>query len=99
MRGAIMHDMTIAAPLKRLDAPGTVHGLRSSFRDWCAERTAAPREIAEMCLAHEVGSAVERSYLRSDLFDKRRDLMDQWGRFCLSTGSKGDVVRMEGQVE
>ena len=93
-RGAIMHDMTIAAPLKRLDVPGTVHGFRSTFRDWAAERTSAPREIAEMCLAHEVGNAVERAYRRSDLFDKRRDLMDQWARFCLSAGSKGDVVEL-----
>ena len=93
-RGHPMHDATIAAPLKHLDVPGTVHGLRSSFRDWCAERTAAPREIAEMCLAHEVGNAVERSYLRSDMFDKRRDLMSQWARFCLSAGSKGDVVEL-----
>ena len=93
-RGQPMHDMTIAAPLKRLDVLGTVHGFRSTFRDWAAERTAFPREIAEMCLAHEVGSAVERSYLRSDMFDKRRDLMDQWARFCLSAGSKGSVVEL-----
>ena len=72
----------------------TVHGFRSTFRDWAAECTSAPREIAEMCLAHEVGDAVERAYRRSDLFDKRRDLMDQWARFCLSAGSKGDVVEL-----
>ncbi len=93
-RGAIMHDMTIAAPLKRLDVPGTVHGHRSTFRDWAAERTTFPREIAELSLAHEVGGVVERAYRRSDLFDKRRDLMDQWARFCLSAGSKGDVVEL-----
>ncbi len=93
-RGAIMHDMTMAAPLKRLDVPGTVHGFRSTFRDWAAERTNVPREIAELCLAHEVGNAVERAYRRSDLFDKRRKLMDQWARFCLSAGSKGDVVEL-----
>ena len=81
-RGRVMHDMTIAAPLKRMGVGATVHGFRSTFRDWAAECTSAPREIAEMCLAHEVGSAVERAYRRSDLFDKRRALMDQWGRFC-----------------
>ena len=81
-RNQPMHDMTIAAPLKRLNVPGTVHGMRSSFRDWAAERTNAPREIAELCLAHEVGSAVERAYRRSDLLDKRRDLVDAWARFC-----------------
>jgi integrase len=93
-RGQPMHDMTISAPFKRIGVDVTVHGFRSSFRDWAAERTSVPREIAEMCLAHEVGNAVERSYLRSDLFDKRRDLMDQWARFCLSAGSKGDVVEL-----
>ena len=93
-RGRPMHDVTIAAPLKRLDMQGTVHGMRSTFRDWAAERTSLPREIAEMCLAHEVGDAVERAYRRTDLFDKRRKLMDQWARFCLSAGSKGDVVEL-----
>ncbi len=89
-----MHDMTIAAPLKHMGVAGTVHGFRSSFRDWAAERTSAPREIAEMCLAHEVGGAVERAYRRSDLFEKRRSLMDQWARFCLSAGEGGKVVEM-----
>ena len=68
--------------------------MRSAFRDWAAERTSAPREIAEMCLAHTVGNAVERAYARSDLLAKRRELMDQWSRFCLSAGSKGDVVEL-----
>ena len=89
-----MHDMTIAAPLKRMGVAGTVHGFRSTFRDWAAECTNVPREIAEMCLAHEVGNAVERAYRRSDLFDKRRDLMDQWARFCVSAGEGGKVVEM-----
>ncbi len=81
-RGKAMHDMTIAAPLKRMGVAGTVHGFRSTFRDWAAEKTNAPREIAEMCLAHEVGGAVERAYRRSDLFAKRNDLMGAWARWC-----------------
>jgi integrase len=93
-RGRGMTDMTISAPLRRFYSEATVHGMRSTFRDWCAERTNVPREIAELCLAHEVGSVVERAYRRSDLFDKRRDLMDQWGRFCLSAGSAGEVVEL-----
>ena len=60
----------------------TVHGFRSSFRDWAAECTSAPREIAELCLAHQVGSEVERAYRRSDLLAKRRSLMRQWADFC-----------------
>jgi integrase len=63
--------------------PGlTVHGFRSTFRDWAAECTNFPREIAEMALSHTVGSGVERAYRRTDLIDRRRELMDEWARFC-----------------
>jgi integrase len=74
--------MSLITVLKRLNVPVTVHGFRSTFRDWTSERTNVPREIAEMCLAHTVGNAVERAYARSDLFEKRRDLMERWARFC-----------------
>ncbi len=94
-RGQPMHDMTVAAPLKRLDVQGTVHGMRSTFRDWAAECTSLPREIAEMCLAHEVGNAVERAYRRSDLFAKRRDLMERWARWCCP--AIADVVEIGGR--
>jgi len=60
----------------------TIHGLRSSFRDWAAERTSFPREVAEMALAHAIPNAVERAYRRSDLFEKRRKLMGTWAEFC-----------------
>ena len=59
----------------------TVHGFRSSFRDWASEQTSVPHAVAEAALAHQVGSAVERSYARSDLFDKRRSLMDEWAAY------------------
>ena len=59
----------------------TVHGFRSSFRDWASEQTSVPHAVAEAALAHQVGSAVERSYARSDLFEKRRGLMDRWAEF------------------
>ena len=59
----------------------TVHGFRSSFRDWASEQTSVPHAVAEAALAHQVGSAVERSYARSDLFEKRRDLMNRWAEF------------------
>ncbi len=69
--------------------PGiTVHGFRSSFRDWAAEQTDFPSEAAELALAHTVGSKVERAYRRSDLFDRRRELAERWSRFCLSGGGK-----------
>ena len=66
------------------------HGFRSSFRDWAAETTGFPSEVAEMALAHMVGSKTERAYARSDLFEKRRKLMDAWAGFV--TGAVGRVV-------
>jgi integrase len=62
----------------------TVHGFRSSFRTWAAERTNYPRELCEVALAHTVGDETERAYQRGDLLDKRRRLMDQWSAFCRS---------------
>jgi integrase len=63
----------------------TVHGFRSSFRDWAAEHTDFPREVAEMALAHAVSDKVEAAYRRGDLFQKRRQLMDAWSKFCTAT--------------
>jgi len=60
----------------------TVHGFRSTFRDWVAEMTQYPEAIAEMCLAHTVGNAVENAYRRSDLFNRRRELMTDWANWC-----------------
>jgi len=60
----------------------TVHGFRSTFRDWAAEQTAFPRDVAEMALAHTVKDKVEAAYRRGDLFEKRRELMDAWGKYC-----------------
>ena len=71
-----------------------VHGFRTSFRTWAAERTSAAHAVCEMALAHTVGSAVERSYARSDLFEKRRGLMDQWAAYV--TGARAKVVQLHG---
>jgi integrase len=62
----------------------TVHGFRSSFRDWAAERTNYQNHVVEQALAHAIGNAVERAYRRGDLFDKRRQLMNAWAEFCTS---------------
>jgi integrase len=70
----------------------TVHGFRSTFRDWCAEQTRFPREIGEQALAHTVGSSVERAYQRSDLIDKRRRLMDDWAGFCAQVHPTDNVI-------
>ncbi len=93
-QGRPLSDVSLTAVLKRLNVPTTLHGFRSTFRDWASERTTTPREIAEMCLAHTVGSAVERAYARSDLFAKRRDLMARWARFCCPAEGGGKVVEI-----
>jgi integrase len=70
----------------------TVHGFRSSFRDWCSERTSYPPVVAEQALAHTVGSKVERAYSRSDLFEKRRRLMAEWAAWCSRPAITGAAV-------
>jgi hypothetical protein len=60
----------------------TMHGFRSSFRDWCGEATSFPRELAEAALAHVAGDATERAYRRGDALEKRRGLMEAWAAFC-----------------
>jgi integrase len=79
---AQLSDMTLTAALRRLGRKETVHGFRSTFRDWAAERTSFPREIAEAALAHANADKVEAAYRRSDLFEKRRELMAAWALFC-----------------
>lgn len=85
--------MVFKSLFKRMGKEGfTVHGFRSSFRDWCAESAKVDREVAEAALSHATGNAVERAYARSDLFERRKALMDGWARFA--TGKEGNVVRM-----
>ena len=75
-----------------MDKDITAHGFRSSFRDWSAERTNFSREVCEMALAHSVSDKTEAAYLRGDLFDKRRELMDTWASYA--TSEKGKVVTL-----
>lgn len=75
-----LSDMTLLAVLKRMEVPVTVHGFRSTFRDWAEERTTFKREAAEQALAHTVGG-VEGAYLRTDLLERRRELMAAWAQF------------------
>jgi integrase len=70
----------------------TAHGFRSTFRDWCGDCTAYPREVVETALAHTVGNAVEQAYRRGSAIDTRRRLMEQWGRFCEQPAAAGKVV-------
>jgi integrase len=74
-------DVALARVLRRLGADVTVHGFRSSFRDWAGNETSAAREIAEQCLAHASGDSTEQAYRRGDALEKRRALMAAWAQF------------------
>ena len=78
--------------LDRMGVDVTVHGFRSSFRDWAAEQTSFAHEVAEQALAHAVGDTVTRAYRRTDLFEKRRQLMQAWAKFCSRPMPAGEVV-------
>jgi integrase len=80
--------------MRDLGEPLTVHGFRSTFRDWAAEQSSLPGEIAKAALAHAVPNAVEAAYRRTDFFDKRTDLMDTWGRFATGEGG-AEVVQFK----
>jgi len=81
-RGRPLSDMSLSAVVKRMGYHGTVHGFRSSFRDWAAESTSFSREVIEEALAHVVVNKVEAAYRRGDLFEKRRRLMEAWRAYC-----------------
>jgi integrase len=90
--GKAMSNMAMLALLERMERGDlTVHGFRSTFRDWAAERTSFPSEVVEMALAHAVGNKVEAAYRRGDLFEKRRKLMEAWAAQC-ATPKAGKVV-------
>jgi integrase len=72
----------------------TVHGFRSTFRMWAAEQTNFPREVAEQALAHSLPDKVEAAYQHSDLFEKRRELMDAWAAYCDMFAPAGIVVNL-----
>ncbi len=80
-RNAPLSDMTLSAVCRRLEVPAVPHGFRSTFRDWCGERTSFAREVAEAALGHSVGNEVEAAYRRGDALEKRRKLMEAWAGF------------------
>jgi integrase len=91
--GQAMSNMTLLMLLRRMKrADITVHGFRSTFSDWAAERTNFPREVREMALAHVVDNKVEAAYRRGDLFQKRRQIMDAWAKFCATPATAGTRV-------
>ncbi|HEY2560761.1 MAG TPA: integrase arm-type DNA-binding domain-containing protein [Caldimonas sp.] len=91
-RGGMLSDMSLTAVLRRMRVGAVPHGFRSTFRDWCSERTNYPREAAEMALAHTIGDKVEAAYRRGDLFNKRVKMMADWAAFCARAETKGAVV-------
>lgn len=93
--GKPLSDMTLTKAIRDLGESATAHGFRSTFRDWAAEQTSFPGEIAEAALAHAVPNAVEAAYRRTTFFDKRRELMDAWSAFATGTGATVTPIRRE----
>ena len=107
-KGGMLSDMSISAVMRRMQAaqekagepgyldpaskrPAVPHGLRSTFRQWAAEK-GHPRDMAEIALAHFIGSDVERAYQRSDMLERRRDMMAAWGDFLNGAAQADQVV-------
>jgi integrase len=108
-KGARLSDMALSACMRRIneartggyldprsERPAVPHGLRSTFRDWSAER-GFDRDMTEIALAHTVGSEVERAYRRSDMLERRRALMDSWARF-LKGETEAKVVELHAKA-
>jgi hypothetical protein len=91
-----LSNMAMEMLLRRMKVDVTVHGFRSSFRDWAAEETPFAREIAEAALAHVVGDATERAYRRGDALERRRELMQAWGTTLLSCKRRPDSSPLSG---
>ena len=99
-RGGPLSDMSISAVCKRMKVEAVPHGFRSTFRDWAAENTNFPREVAEMSLAHTIENAVEAAYRRGDLFRKRRKLVESWAAYCnKAQDKKATVISIRGRVK
>jgi integrase len=92
-RGGLLSDVAVNKTLHAIAPDVTVHGFRSAFRTWCEEQTSYPRSVTEAALAHVNSDKTEAAYQRSDLFDRRRDLMRAWADFC--TG-KGTIIKLVG---
>jgi integrase len=96
-KGKGLSNMALLELLRGMVENGlTVHGFRSSFRDWAGERTNFPREIAETALAHVLTDKTEAAYRRGDALEKRRQLMTAWCRYCAAPAGAGAVVPMQG---
>jgi integrase len=91
-RGPTLSIHSMTRVLERMGCNVTVHGFRSSFRDWAAEETPTPNHVVEQALAHAIANGVEAAYRRGDLFEKRRRLMQDWANYCGRPNVEADVV-------
>ena len=90
--GGPLSNMVYVSLLRRLGIPAVAHGFRSSFRDWCIEQTDVPWVVGEAALAHNLGNSTETAYARSDLFEKRRVLMEEWACYLVSHKHRNDSI-------
>ena len=94
LRGKPLSDMVFTAMLRRLGIPAVAHGFRSSFKDWCIERTGVSWAVGETALAHNLGNSTEQAYARTELFGQRRQMMEKWADFVgTSHGLPGTIDR------
>lgn len=91
-RGGKLSDMSLTAVMRRMGMRETVHGFRSTFRDWAGETTGYPREVIEHALAHQLKDKAEAAYARGTLFEKRRRLMHEWAEYCYTASANGAIV-------
>lgn len=98
-KGDPLSDMTLTAVLRRMGRGEiTAHGFRSAFRDWAAESTNYPRDVAEMALAHAIGNKVEEAYRRGELIEKRTRMMADWGRFVGTVQTDAAVIPINSKT-
>ena len=96
-RGGQLSDMALTAVMRRMAVAAVPHGLRSTFRDWTAEKTTFPRDLAEKALAHTLASSVEAAYQRGDMFDRRRAMMETWADYLSTSTTTGNKVVQIGK--
>ena len=100
LRGKPLSTVTLSELIKELSIAAVLHWFRSSFRDWAAERTNTPREVVEAALAHTVHNPTEAAYARSDLFERRRHLMDEWRPISVGhTARRSTVMSGQGRLQ
>ena len=98
VRGGILSKLAIAKLVRDFAIGAVPHGFRSSFRDWAAECTDAPREVCELALAHVNTNSIEAAYRRTDLFERRRELMERWAAFLAGTAVLSPLVELPDDV-